>query len=243
MQVPQRPERVSVPFLLNYSASSEIHPGNVNQVLSDLATKEDCRRSSDANLPSLELQASRDELFSEDSWNIFFGSLSTSAPSQDSPLPIGLEDPDKRHAAAIRILDCLATTYSSKPDISEDFDIDHARELFNQENIHDCIMAYFDHTVRPRSRIVLKSTFNLEVVSTPLLLSIFLMGANCGLSDTLRSQATGYGEIAEVAVLDSPAFIRLMYGRRELQVPEEKRDVVFESKDIRLWYRLHGLHT
>jgi hypothetical protein len=91
----------------------------------------------------------------------------------------------------------------------------NAQEFFAEHKVGDYIEAYFERIVRPRSRIVLKSTFNLETVSTPLLLSMFLMGADCDTSDSVKLQAIEYAEIAEKVVFESADFQRLMYRKQE----------------------------
>lgn len=213
----QQPQgKVLLPFLLNYSDSSIRHAGDVNHVLSLLSTTEKPEESPDAALPSLELGAERENAFAEDSYSIFFASLQSEKCSRNSPAPEGLNDSDKRHAAATNILDCLLQIYSANPGTWQDFNMDHAREFFQESNFYDATIAYFEETVRPRSRIVPKPSFDLHSMSAPLLLSVFLMGATCGVSADLRCQALEYADIAEAAIFENPSFLRLAYETKEV---------------------------
>lgn len=92
-----------------------------------------------------------------------------------------------------------------------------AREFFQEENILNSIVGYFEHTVRPRSRIVLKSAFNLDSISPPLLLAMILMGVSCGISEDMKSKAVEYVEIAEYGVFESRHFHDLVHGARRVE--------------------------
>lgn len=211
----QKLGKATLPFLLNYSASSNRHAGDVNHVLSLLATTT-TDASPDVALPSLELEADSEELFAEDTYNMFFASLHSEAHSRTSPPPEGLHNLDNRHAAANKILDCLLQVHSAAPHVWECFNVDHARDLFHEGNVYDATTAYFKETARPRSRIVPKPSFDINSMSAPLLLSIFLMGATCGSFDSLKSQALEYADIAEAAIFECPSFLRLVYRSKEL---------------------------
>ncbi|KAJ5909535.1 hypothetical protein N7504_004178 [Penicillium tannophilum] len=112
------------------------------------------------------------------------------------------------------MIDCLSSVYTSHRHVSGELNTDPERTFFSERNVGDFINAYFDHTVRPRSRIVLKSSFNLEITSGPLLLAIFLLGASCGLSDHAKSQATNYVDMAEQVVFENPDFLQLVYNQQ-----------------------------
>ncbi|KAJ5769431.1 hypothetical protein N7520_003990 [Penicillium odoratum] len=112
------------------------------------------------------------------------------------------------------MIDCLSEVYSSHENIWGPFDIDLERGFFNEETVGEFIDAYFEHTVRPRSRIVLKSLFNLETTSAHLLLTIFLLGANFGPSEGAKSQATRRLDMAEYAVFENPTFLQLVYNQQ-----------------------------
>ncbi|KAJ5569457.1 uncharacterized protein N7459_008887 [Penicillium hispanicum] len=228
----QNQSKVSVPFLLNYSAASSQSPGDVNHVLSLLSTAESKDQNLEPALPSFEVEADRADLFFEDSWGILFGSLRNDGQPQNSSLPGGLDDPDKRQAGADRIIQCLSSVFSDHPDLCVGFDIDRARDFIQEENVHALIMAYFEETVRPRSRIVLKSSFDLDLVSAPLLLSMLLMGAICGTSERVKSQAADYVEMAELAVFEDPSFLQLIYKSSDFD-PKTLSDGS-ESNDIQL---------
>lgn len=207
-------DKASLPFLLNYSATSDRHPGDVNQVSTELATTEANEGEKDTSLPSLHLEADKTDLFAEDSWNMFFGTIQDTAGQQTLPLPEGLDDQEKRRMASQRILSCLLETQSANPIVREHFDLNRAQEFFQEENILNSIVAYFEQTVRPRSRIILKSTFKLDSTSSPLLLSMILMGASCGMAEDLKLQAAEYVEMAEIAVFESQCFHDLVHGAR-----------------------------
>jgi hypothetical protein len=110
---------------MNYSDSSIRHAGDVNHVLSLLSTTEAPDGSSDADLPSLELGAEREETFAEDSYDLFFASLQSETRSRNSPPPEGLNDPGKRRVAANKMISALLKTQSASPRVWRDFDIDH----------------------------------------------------------------------------------------------------------------------
>lgn len=210
----RRHGQLSVPFLLNYSApSNQNTPGDVNHALSLLSTTESNDPELDSALPSLEVEADRSDLFFEDSWAIFFGSVTHDRQCRNSPLPEGLDDPEQRQLAADKMIDCLSSVYTSHSHVFGELNLDRERTFFSERNVGDFINAYFDHTVRPRSRIVLKSSFNLETTSGPLLLATFLLGASCGLSDHAKSQATNYVDMAEQVVFENPDFLQLVYNQ------------------------------
>ncbi|KAJ5730578.1 uncharacterized protein N7483_005086 [Penicillium malachiteum] len=165
----------------------------------------------DLALPSLEVEANTNDLFFEESWAFFFGPIPNKTFSRDSPLPEGLDDPEERQLAANRMIECLSTaclTYTHK---QFDLELSHLHSFFTQENVHNFIGAYFDQTVRPRSRIVLKSPFVLGSTSVPLLLAIFLLGATCGHSDGAKFQAVIYADLVEFIIFENPILLQLVY--------------------------------
>ncbi|KAJ5917881.1 hypothetical protein N7454_010256 [Penicillium verhagenii] len=217
----RRPGQLSVPFLLNYSAPSNRNPGDVNRALSLLSTTESNGQEGldlDPALPSLEVEIGRSDLLFEDSWALFFGSPAgeRQTPSRSSPLPEGLEDLEQRQLAADKMINCLSGVQLSDFNAWGKINNDLERTFFNETNVGDFIDAYFERTVRPRSRIVLKSSFNLKTTSAPLLLAIFLLGASCGLSETAKLEATTYIDMAEHAVFEDPTFHRLVYNEQSL---------------------------
>lgn len=210
-------DKASLPFLLNYSATSDRHPGDVNHVLTQLATTEVHGKEPDTNLPSLHLDVEKTDLFAEDPWSLFFGTSQDRETKENLPLPQGLEDQEKRCVAAERVLQCILHTKSANPTVGEAFDVVRAREFFQEENILNSIVGYFEHTVRPRSRIVLKSAFNLDSISPPLLLAMILMGASCGISEDMKSKVVDYVEIAEYAVFENQCLHDLVHGARRVE--------------------------
>ncbi|KAJ5999820.1 hypothetical protein N7481_000229 [Penicillium waksmanii] len=204
--------KISVPFLLNYSATSNRHPGEVNNVLTALATAESKDKTRDPAVPSLLLENDRPDLFFEESWNLFLGSHEDQARCETPFLPRGLEDDNECKSAASRVLQSITSRHA---DASQDALYDRAKKFLTKENIHDFVVAYFDGTVRPRSRIVLKSFFDLSSTSTPLLLAMLLMGAICAGSKDAKCNAIEYANKAEVIVFDDPSFQRLVYQKRE----------------------------
>ncbi|KAJ6038346.1 hypothetical protein N7460_008117 [Penicillium canescens] len=209
------PEKTSLPFLLNYSAPGNHSSGDVNRVLSLFSTAESVDESLDSALPSLGVEADQAHLFFGDSWNMFFGSFKIDGQTQSSPLPLGLEDLDQRQIASSRMVDCIIRSRAMNGKYEAAPSPDNAQEFFAEHKVGDYIEAYFERIVRPRSRIVLKSTFNLETVSTPLLLSMFLMGADCDTSDGVKLRAIEYAEIVEKVVFECADFQRLMYRKQE----------------------------
>lgn len=217
--------KLSVPFLLNYSATSNRHPGEVNNVLTALATTESKDETRDPGVPSLLLEDDRPDLFFEESWNLFLGSHEDQDRYETRFLPRGLEEDTECESAASRILQSIT---SSHTDPSQEDYYDRARAFFSKENIHDFIVAYFDGTVRPRSRIVLKSFFDLSSTPTPLLLSMLLMGAVCAGSKNAKYNAIEYADKAEAIIFDDSSFQRLVYQKRE-----SRRDIL-EKSDIEI---------
>lgn len=210
----RRPEKISVPFLLNYSSQTNRNLGDVNHVFSSLLATESSDQSLDSALPSLDVEVDRADLFFEDSWDMFFESFTNNVHFRNSPLPGGMDDSEQRKSAATRMIDCLSKVCSTHAKSWEAFNTGQLQEFFQEENMSDFIKAYFDHTVRPRSRIVLKSSFDLETISTPLLLSMFLMGATCSGSESAKSQSIEYADMVEFAVFDNPVFVQLQYRKR-----------------------------
>lgn len=211
-----RPGQSSVPFLLNYSAPSNRNPGDVNQAFSLLSTTESNDQGADDCLPSLEVESSGDDLFFDESWALFFGSVPDQSSSRASPLPEGLDDLERRQLAAERMIDCLAKASSSRNGNEYDFDLHREQTFFSQENVGEFIEAYFERTVRPRSRIVLKSSFNLESTSPSLLLPAFLLGAICSTCERAKSQSITYADLAETIVFENPTFLELVYNHNNL---------------------------
>ena len=205
--------KASMPFLLNYSGPGHNHPSNVNHVLSLFATAEP-GEALDSALPSFDLELDRTDVFFEDSWDQAFGSFGNSETGQSSPLPAGLEDSQQRHLAATSMIDCISKSQTERDSSGiapRKFDLIQAGRFFSEQRVLEYVKAYFDQIVRPRSRIVPKSTFRLEEVSVPLLLSIFLMGATCDTEDEVKKQVVEYAEVAEFVVFESPVFRKLMY--------------------------------
>jgi hypothetical protein len=160
---------------------------------------------------------------------MFFGTFQDTAARQTLPLPEGLDDQEKRRTASQKILTCLLETQSVNPTVGENLDFNHAQEFFQEENILNSIVAYFEHTVRPRSRIVLKSAFKLDSTSSPLLLSMILMGASCGMSEDMKSKAVEYVEMAEYAVFESQPFRDLVHGVRQVEseyLPSQSVEII-----------------
>ncbi|KAJ5116127.1 hypothetical protein N7456_000475 [Penicillium angulare] len=210
-----RSGQLSVPFLLNYSAPSNRTPGDVNQALSLLSTTEPDDQPVPVNdgLPSLEMEANGGDLFLDDSWAFFFGPVPDQRSSRSSSLFEGLDDLEEKQLATEKMIDCLSKVNSASPRNDYVFDQDREQAFFNQENVGEFIEAYFDRTVRPRSRIVLKSSFNLGSTSTPLLLPLFLLGAICSTCEQAKFQAVTYVDLAETAVFESPTFLHLVYNQ------------------------------
>ncbi|KAJ5707576.1 hypothetical protein N7488_007377 [Penicillium malachiteum] len=109
------------------------------------------------------------------------------------------------------MIECLSTASSTHNIKRFNLDLGHLHSFFTEENVREFIEAYFEHTVRPRSRIVLKSSFVLESTSVPLLLAIFLFGATCGHSDGAKSQAVIYADLVEFVIFENPVLLQLMY--------------------------------
>ncbi|KAJ5381881.1 uncharacterized protein N7496_004309 [Penicillium cataractarum] len=224
-----RDKKVSLPFLLNYSATSDRHPGDVNHVLTQLASTEGNEGAKDTSLPSLHLDGEKNGFFAEDSWNLFFETFQDAETQQIVPLPLGLDDQERRSLAAERILQCILETTAANPGLGEDLDIERAQEFFQEENILSSILAYFDNTVRPRCRIVLKSTFNLDLTSPGLLLSMILMGAICGMSEDIKLKSVEYLDMAEFAVFESQCFHDLVHGIRQgesVSLPRKSVEII-----------------
>jgi hypothetical protein len=127
-------------------------------------------------------------------------------------LPRGLEDDNECESAASRVLQSITSRHA---DASQDAFYNRAKAFFTKDNIYDFVVAYFDGTVRPRSRIVLKSFFDLSSTSTPLLLAMLLMGAICAGSKEAKYNAIEYADKTELTVFDDPSFQRLVYQKRE----------------------------
>ncbi|KAJ5288779.1 hypothetical protein N7478_001809 [Penicillium angulare] len=156
------------------------------------------------------------DLFLDDSWAFFFGPVPEQISSRSSPLPEGLDDLEEKQLAAERMIDCLSKVNSSITRNKYVFDRDSEQAFFNQENVGEFIQAYFEKTVRPRSRIALKSSFNLGSTSTPLLLPLFLLGAICSTHEQAKAQAVTYVDLAEIAVFETPTFLQLVYNQNNL---------------------------
>ncbi|KAJ5180652.1 hypothetical protein N7492_003862 [Penicillium capsulatum] len=183
------------------------------------------RHLPDAWVTVLDIEFAREDLFVEDSWNMFFSSYRLEGGSHKSLVP-SLDDSSLRQIAASRIISCLENVHTKFPQASDDYQTVHTQELFREENVREFTEAYFEHTVRPRSRVVLKTTFNLESISTPLLLSILIMGASCGNADNAKSQAVKYADMAEFAVFEDSRFLQLVYRKGDLeQDPLTKGDL------------------
>ncbi|KAJ5222952.1 uncharacterized protein N7469_009192 [Penicillium citrinum] len=157
------------------------------------------------------MEVDRSDLFFEDSWSLFFGSYQDQDRPKAITLPDGLENLDECQRATFRVLEALG---SFNRTTQGDFIQTKREEFFRKENIQQFIIAYFDGTVRPRSRIVLKSLFKISSVSTPLLLAIVLMGAICGGSGNVKSNAIEYTDLAELLIFENPSFQRLVYQKR-----------------------------
>lgn len=214
----QNSNKASLPFLLNYSGPQNRHPGDVNRALSLLSNSEAKEQAIDPALPSFNLEIDTGDIFFEDSWNVLFGSLEGNGSSQDLPLPAGLEDSHQRQMAATKMIDCVAKSQLQRRSAGfndKDFEFEEAQKFFSEQRVSDYIKAYFDQIVRPRSRIVLKSTFHLKDVSIPLLLALFLMGATCDTDECVKSQVVEYTEIAEYVIFESPMFRKMIYQRGE----------------------------
>lgn len=213
-QKPDRTGQLSVPFLLNYSAPTNRNPGDVNQALTLLSTKESNSETVDLNLPSLGIGPEGHDLAFESSWALFFGTTPEYKPDGNSVLPEGLDNLDQRQHAADRMIDCLFTANAASYDYTDCvLDIEGTRAFISEQNIGNYIEAYFESTVRPRSRIVLKSTFCLESTSAPLLLTIFLMGATCGKDEDAKLHATAYADLVELVIFENPVFLQLVYSQ------------------------------
>ncbi|KAJ5306928.1 hypothetical protein N7508_005943 [Penicillium antarcticum] len=207
----QNPEKTSLPFLLNYSAPGNRSSRDVNRVLSLFSTAECMDESLDSTLPSLDIEANQASLFLEDSWSLLFGSFQYDGHAPRSSLPLGLEDLNQRQIISARMVECIVRAKAQKGNFEAGPFTGNAQEFFAEHKIGEYIEAYFERIVRPRSRVVLKSTFNLGTVSTPLLLCIFLMGADCDTSYSAKLQAVEYAELTESVVFESADFQRLMY--------------------------------
>jgi hypothetical protein len=209
----QSPKKTPLPFLLHYSAPENRSSGDVNRVLSLFSTAKSPDESLDSALPSLDIEADQAHLFFEDSWNLFFGSYKVDEKAPSSSLPLGLEDLNQRQIASARMVDCIVTSnaMSGKYEVA----LGPAQEFFAENKVCDYIEAYFERIVRPRSRIVLKSTFHLATVTTPLLLSISLMGANSDTTESVKLQTIEYVEMAENVIFESADFHRLIYRKQE----------------------------
>lgn len=93
-------------------------------------------------------------------------------------------------------------------------DTSQAQEYFHEGNVTDFVGTYFTRA-HPRARIVNEAYFDLETISTPLLLSIFLLGAICCRSGNFAFLANRYSDMAEYTVFENPTFLQLMYQKRE----------------------------
>lgn len=206
-----------MPFLLNYSGPGNKHPSDVNRALSLLSTAES-GEAFDTTLPSLDLEIEETNFLFDESWNGLFGPYEPNEISQNSALPAGLEDLHQRQIAANNLVDCIQCSQELCLTVNSEKTLNsaRARDFFSERRVFEYVKAYFDQIVRPRSRIVLKSTFRLEEVSTPLLLSLFLMGATCDNDEEVKSLVVECAEIAEYAVFENPVFRKLTYQRGEV---------------------------
>ena len=222
-----RTGQLSVPFLLNYSAPTNRNPGDVNQALTLLSTTESNNETVDLTLPSLGTEPETNDLAFENSWALFFGTIPDYRPAGNSPLPEGLDNLEQRQHAAYRMIDCLSTANTASSAYTNfSFDVQNTREFMTEENVGDFIEAYFESTVRPRSRIVLKSSFHLDSTSAPLLLAIFLMGATCGQDEHAKLEATTYADLAEFAIFENPVFLQLVYSQDDTKAENLREDEI-----------------
>lgn len=202
-----------LPFLLSYSAPGNRNPAESNRALTLLSTPDTREDNTESTLPSLELEVDQADVLYEDSWAFFFQYFQGDGLNGSSPLAGGLEDQAKRELATEKMIGCLRKTASDDSIRWQGFNIDSARALIHERNVGEFIEAYFEQTIRPRSRIVPKASFQVECVSGALLLAIFLMGALSSSSDSLKPQTAALTDIVECAIFESAVFLEL--SRRE----------------------------
>ncbi|KAF5004387.1 hypothetical protein FDECE_9107 [Fusarium decemcellulare] len=92
------------------------------------------------------------------------------------------------------------------------FDIVAARSLFTEINLRQFVRAYF-HQIHWYNPIIHRGTFDIETVSLPLLISIFLFGTLCCPSHDTALSARDFFDIAEEFIFRHPTFRRLLEDR------------------------------
>lgn len=214
--------KTPVPFLLNYTHPSNQTPGSSNRVLTQFGPEDASHRFPETSIPSTCVEANQSDLFFKDVWETMFGPLAMFEPDNIPP-SLGLDSPHQCQLAADRIISKLKETALAYPRLFEPFNVDEARSFFCSENVADFIGAYFQRGHIP-IRIVHRTCFNLETVSTPLLVSVFLIGIICQLSETTSQLAGQYADIIEWSIFEDPRFLRLMYMKQEGNTKAITRD-------------------
>ncbi|KAJ9252163.1 transcriptional regulator family: Fungal Specific TF [Paecilomyces variotii] len=188
-------------------------PETSNRVLTEFGPDDASHRCPETSVSDSGTDAILEDLFFNETWETIFDPLATFEPHK-TPSSLGLESPHLCQLAADRMVSELKDVASAHPRYFEKFDPDHAQNFFCSENVADSIGAYFQRAHIP-IRIIHRSCFYLETVSTSLLLSVFLIGTICQPVEKLSPLTIKYADIIEWSVFEDPQFLRLMYMKQE----------------------------
>ncbi|KAJ9269565.1 transcriptional regulator family: Fungal Specific TF [Paecilomyces variotii] len=205
-------DKVPIPFLLNYTHPSNQTPETSNRVLTEFGPDDASHRYPETSAPGSDVDAVLSDLLFKDAWETIFDPLAIFEP-RNNPSS-GLDSPYQCQLAADRMLSKLKELASAHPRYFEQFDPDEAREFFCSNHVAEFIGAYFQQAHIP-IRIIHRSCFYLETVSTPLLLSIFLIGTICQPAENISPLTIRYADIIEWSVFEDSQFLRLMYMKQE----------------------------
>ncbi|KAJ9218160.1 transcriptional regulator family: Fungal Specific TF [Paecilomyces variotii] len=220
-----RPQRITISFLLNYT---DPVPRSSYDLLQFLTRKND-----DAPVPESSVQNYHQGNNTGFWQSIFHDFIDTSAlgpPSQETGLTYGCHESENIPVTIDRLLTELKQYQTHLPGIKPD--LIKAEAFFSSSNLLKFVTSFFQHCYTS-DRFVHEASFNVNTVSTALLLAVVLLGATCA-SPADAALAEQYLTVAEYLVFENTGFHQLLY--HDENPPQSRKNIELVQAAIIVMY-------
>lgn len=220
-----RPQRITISFLLNYTDPVHRSSYDLLQFLT--------RKNDDAPVPESSVQNSHQGNNTGFWQSIFHDFIDTSAlgpPSQETGLTYGCHESENIPMTIDRLLTELKQYQTHLPGIKPD--LVKAEAFFSSSNLLKFVTSFFQHCYTS-DRFVHEASFNVNTVSTALLLAVVLLGATCA-SPADAALAEQYLTVAEYLVFENTGFHQLLY--HDENPPQSRKNIELVQAAIIVMY-------
>lgn len=203
-------QKVSIPFLLNYTDQSSKSPYDLHCILGG--------DSSDLTDDSFSTTDPFPELWSS-LFHAFINPSAIEPRSSDTTHYYGLDDSEALLDTAERLkshLDCCDTERFNQQNV----DISAAKSFFCSPRLGEYVHSFFDHSSHTNC-VIHRASFSVNTASTHLLLVVIILGAVC-ISHEDAVVAQSFSEIVQLSIFEGPEFQQILSSRSP---PRSKENV------------------